>query len=430
MAIEVRPIRPGEAVDYLKVLPYANGLPHWEPAPAAWYGGPEPWPAPNRPASPEQLREWAGEVLAERCHPQAAFDGDRIVGASAMISFELTVPGGRQVPMGGVTSTAVLATHRRRGLLRRMMQAMFDEAVGRGEPIAGLSASEGTIYGRYGYGPATLRTRWELDRSQAAFRDAEPDSGRLELTDADTARPAWSSVHDQVRRTRVGELSARPGHWADLSDAASDTRGPQRHLLHLDAAGHPDGVALFRIPWSTTAEDAGTLVVEAIQATNPAAYRALWRLLLDFDLTRTIVAAPRPGDEPLRWMLQNPRAMRVTRQSDSLWLRLLDVPAALAARTYEAPDTLVIGIEADPMLPANVGHWRLEVDRTGAGSCTRVTEPPDVVLDLPALGSLYLGGRSAADLAYAGRISGEPSAVGRLSRLFRTDPEPFNSFVF
>ncbi|MFC7620300.1 GNAT family N-acetyltransferase [Microlunatus sp. GCM10028923] len=429
MAIEVRPIEPGEAVDYLKVLPYANGLPHWEPVPAAWYGGPEPWPTPNRPATPEQLEAWAGQVLAERCHPQAAFDGDRIVGASAMISFELTVPGGRQVPMGGVTSTAVIATHRRRGLLRRMMQAMFDEAVERGEPIAGLSASEGTIYGRYGYGPATLRTRWEVDRTQAVFRDAEPDSGRLELTDAATARAAWRTVHDHVRRTRVGELSARPGHWEDLSDSASDTRGPQRHLVHHAAAGGIDGVAVFRIPWSTTVQNAGTLVVEGIQAATPAAYRALWRLLLDFDLTRTIVAAPRPGDEPLRWMLENPRALRVTRQSDSLWLRLLDVPAALEARTYDVPDRIVIGIEADPMRPDNVGRWQLSADPDGA-SCTRVAATPDVVLELSALGSLYLGGRSAADLAYAGRIKGGAAAVGRLSRLFRTDPEPFNSFVF
>lgn len=429
MAIEVRPIERDEAVDYLKVLPYANGLPHWEPAPAAWHGGPEPWPTPNRPAAPEQLEAWAEEVLAERCHPQAAFDGDRIVGASAMISFELTVPGGRQVPMGGVTSTAVIATHRRRGLLRRMMQAMVDEAVERGEPIAGLSASEGTIYGRYGYGPATLRTRWEVDRTQVTFRDAEPDSGRLELADAAAARQAWRAVHDQVRRTRVGELSARPGHWDDLADTASDTRGPQRHLVHHDAAGRIDGVAIFRIPWSATVQDAGTLVVEGIQAANPVAYRALWQLLLDFDLTRRIVAAPRPGDEPLRWMLENPRALRVTRQSDSLWIRLLDLPAALEARGYGATDSLVIKLDDDPLCPANVGTWRLAADASGA-ACTRTHAAADLEIDLQALGSLYLGGRSAADLAYAGRIRGDAEAVGRLSRLFRTDPEPFNSFVF
>ncbi len=161
MSTEIRRVKPDELVDYLKVLPYANGLPHWEPFPAAWHGGPEAWPQPNPPAGPAQLAAWADELLpADYLHPQAAFVDGRLVGGSAMISLEVTVPGSRPVRLGGVTSTAVAATHRRRGLLRLMMQAMFDEARERGEPLAGLSASEGTIYGRFGYGPATRRTRW------------------------------------------------------------------------------------------------------------------------------------------------------------------------------------------------------------------------------------------------------------------------------
>jgi predicted acetyltransferase len=123
-------------------------------------------------------------VLARHFHPQAAFADGRVVGGSAMISFEVTVPGSRLVPFGGVTSTGVAATHRRQGLLRRMMQAMFDEARERGEPLAGLSASEGSIYGRYGYGPATRRTRWEIERAQARFLSPRVPGGRLEITDA------------------------------------------------------------------------------------------------------------------------------------------------------------------------------------------------------------------------------------------------------
>lgn len=430
MSTEIRRVKPDELVDYLKVLPYANGLPHWEPFPAAWHGGPEAWPQPNPPAGLAQLAAWADELLqADYFHPQAAFVDGRLVGGSAMISFEVTVPGSRPVRLGGVTSTAVAATHRRRGLLRLMMQAMFDEARERGEPLAGLSASEGTIYGRFGYGPATRRTRWEIERTQARFRAPGAGGGSLEITDAATARQAWRTVHDAVRASRVGELSAPPDKWSDLNDASSGTAGPRRYLVHRDADGSLDGVATYRLPWSTRIEETGTLAVEGLQAASDDAYLAMWQLLLDFDLTRKVVAAPRPSDEPLRWMLDDPRAMRVTRQSDSLWIRLLDIKAALEARSYDSGGTIVLEIESDPMCPGNEGRWRLDGGPGGA-VCTQVTAAPDLVLDVQALGSLYLGGMSAALLAGAGRIHGDRAAVGLLSRMFRTDPEPFNTFVF
>lgn len=430
MPTEIRPVKPDELIAYLTVLPYANGLPHWEPFPAAWHGGAEAWPPPNPPATAAQLATWADELQrASYFHPQAAFADGRLVGGSAMISFEITVPGGRRVPLGGVTSTGVIATHRRRGMLRRMMQAMFDEARGRGEPLAGLSASEGSIYGRFGYGPATRRTRWEIERSQARFRDPHTDGGTLEITDAATARQAWRTVHTAVRLARVGELSATPDKWSDLSDASTGPAGPRRYLVHRAADGSVDGVATYRLPWSPRVEETGTLVVEGLHSASDDAYRAMWGLLLDFDLTRKVVAAPRPSDEPLRWMLDDPRALRVTRQSDSLWIRLLDVRAALEARAYDTGGAIVLGIESDPMCPGNEGSWRLDGGRDGA-VCTRVDAPPDLVIDLQALGSLYLGGMSAAVLAAAGRIRGNRESVALLSRMFRTDPEPFNTFVF
>jgi predicted acetyltransferase len=428
--IEIRPIARDEAVDYVKVLPYANGLAHWEPAPAAWHGGPEAWPPPNRPGTAEQLESWADEVTADRFHTQAAFSDGKLVGASAMISFEITVPGARQVRMGGVTSTGVVATHRRRGLLRRMMQAMFDEAIQRKEPLAGLSASEGSIYGRFGFSPATLRTRWEIDRTQAQFLPAEPPSGFLEIVDAATAKAAWPQVYGAVRRTSVGELSPQPDQWNPLSDAPSGTAGPLRYLIHRQDDGTVDGVANYRLPWSPVLEETGTLVVENLCAATPDAYRAMWQLFLDFDLTRKIVAPTRPGDEPLRWMLRNPRAMRVTRQSDNLWLRILNVAQALEARAYDVAGTLTIGIEHDPMCPGNEGTWRLDGTPDGA-TCTPTQATPDLVIDPQALGSLYLGGMSADLLARAGRIrTTNADAVRLLSRMFRTDPEPHNSFVF
>jgi predicted acetyltransferase len=272
--------------------------------------------------------------------------------------------------------------------------------------------------------------RWELDRSDAALIKRDPPAGALELADASTARTVWPEVHAHARRTRVGELTPQNDQWASLSDAGDDTAGPLRYLIHRDASGRADGIANYRLPWSARIDDTGTLVVEAFQAVTDDAYRAMWMLLTDFDLTRKVVAPGRPADESLRWMLRNPRAMRITRQSDNLWIRILDVRRALEARNYDTPASLVIAIEADPICPHNVGGWRLEASPNGA-TCQRVDIEPDLTMDVQSLGSLYLGGMSAAVLAGAGRIRPhKPSALAELSRTFRTDPEPFNSFGF
>ncbi|MFE1037023.1 GNAT family N-acetyltransferase [Streptomyces sp. NPDC058807] len=431
MVTEVRPPRHDEMAAYYRALPYANGLPSWEPADAAWHGGPEPWPPPRTPASAEQLEKWAAADIKDQAfHPIAAFVDGRCVGASATISFEVTVPGGRTGRMAGVTATGVIATYRRRGYLRQMMQAMFDAALERGEPLAMLSASEGSIYGRFGFSPVTYRTRWELARHEAALLPAKPDPGSLELVDAAQAKKAWPQVHAEVRAHRVGELGPLPERWDGLSDEADGTNGPLRYLAHRDQYGMVDGIANFRLPWSPTTDRAGTLVVEALEATNPVAYRALWGLLIDFDLTKTVVAAGRPRDEPLRWMLTNPRAMRITRQTDNLWARLLDVPRALTQRSYLTPGELTFTIDDDRMCPANNRTWHLKADGSTV-TCVPTAETPDLTITLSALSSLYFGGLSARHLAYAGHMTPHTDgAIGRLARMFWTDPEPHNSFGF
>lgn len=249
-ATDIRPIDRSEAIAYLKVLPFANGLPSWEPAPAAWHGGPGAWPPPPPPASEQDLARFAEEVTAEGYHPQAAFVDGQLVGATAMLSLEITVPGLKTVPMGGVTSTGVLATHRRRGLLRQMMQAMFGQALERGEVVAALSASEGGIYGRFGFSPATTRTRWEIERADATLMESCASTGTLELTDAATARRLWPVLHDAVRRQRVGEVSAPASRWDALSDACSGTDGALHYPTHTAPDGQVDGIAHYRQPWS------------------------------------------------------------------------------------------------------------------------------------------------------------------------------------
>lgn len=426
MAIDVRPVTSAEAGEYLRVLPYVNGFPQEEPEPSAWYAGSAAWP-PQVPKTDADIERYAEELQEDWYRPQAAFVDGKIAGASAIVSVQLTVPGGQQVALGGVTSTAVLPTYRRRGLLRRIMSAMLDDCRERGEFLAGLSASEGTIYGRYGFSPATFQHRWEVRRTDVAFRTEFTDPGALELVDAGVASEVWPVLHEQVRAVRVGEISPLPGKWQNLGGLPADGSGPAHHLLHRDAEGAVDGAALFRLPWSPDPEQAGVLQVEAFEALNSDAYRALWGLLLDFDLTKRVVAARRPVDESLRWMLTNPRALKLTRTRDNLWLRVLDVRRALEARTYAATDALVLDVSDDLY---GGGRWRLDAAPDGA-TCKPSDEQADLSLSVNELGSLYLGGVHASELAYAGRITEHSQgALSRLDALLRSDRAPHNAVGF
>lgn len=430
MPTEIRPITSDEVVAYLRVLPSGNGLPSWEPAPAAWHAGPGPWPPAGAPPTDEELAADRDLVLADGFRAQAAFVDGRLVGGSAVLSLELTVPGLRQVAMGGVTSTGVLPTHRRRGLLRALMAAMLADCRDRGEALVGLSASEGGIYGRFGFSPATWQVRWELDRRDAGLLPTAPTGGELELVEADVDRAAWPALHERVRRRRVGEVSANSETWRGLSGASSGTDGPLRFLVHRGPDGEVDGIAHFLLPWSADPALAGTVQVEAFEAATPAAYAALWRLLLDLDLTRRVVAAHRPVDEPLRWMLRDPRALRVTRSADNLWLRVLDVGAALEARSYGVAGTVVLAV-SDALCPWNDGVWRLEAGPDGASCHPAPGAEPHLALGVDALASLYLGGVSPAVLAGAGRVVELRSgALADVARLLGQDPAPFNAVGF
>ncbi|MEV6271449.1 GNAT family N-acetyltransferase [Kribbella sp. NPDC051936] len=422
MAIEIRPVTAAETKEYLRVLPYVNGFPQEEPEPSAWYAGSAAWP-PQVPRTEQQLEQEAAELLTDWFRPQAAFVDGKIAGGSAIVSVEVTVPGGRQVALGGVTSTAVLPTYRRRGLLRQIMGAMLDDCRERGEFLAGLSASEGTIYGRYGFSPATFQHRWEVRRTDVAFRDDFTDTGSLDLVDSAEAGVVWPVLHEQVRAVRVGEISPLPGKWQNLAALPADGSGPAHHLVHRDTTGAIDGAAIFRLPWSPDPALTGVLQVEAFEAVRPDAYRALWALLLDFDLTKRVVAARRPVDEPLRWMLTNPRALKLTRTRDNLWLRILDVRRALEARTYAATDVLVLEVHGH-------GRWRLDAAPDGA-ACTATDADADVSLTVNELGSLYLGGVCASELMYAGRVVERTAgAVSRLDALLRQDRAPHNAVGF
>jgi GNAT superfamily N-acetyltransferase len=225
MAIDIRPVTQAEAKEYLRVLPYVNGFPQEEPEPSAWYAGGAAWPL-QVPKTADELERDAQDLLTDWFRPQAAFVDGKIAGASAIVSVQVTVPGGHQVALGGVTSTAVLPTYRRRGLLRKIMSAMLDDCRERGEFLAGLSASEATIYGRYGFSPATFQHRWEVRRTDVAFRSEFADPVGCPLTGA--GRRITSCIATRPGRWTVPRSSGCRGHRTRSRPAYCRSRRSRR----------------------------------------------------------------------------------------------------------------------------------------------------------------------------------------------------------
>ena len=355
-----------------------------------------------------------------------AYEGDTLCGIAGAYGVDVTVPGLIGVPTSGVTAVGVLPTHRRRGVVTALMAHQLDDVVARGEPLAILNASEATIYGRFGYGVASVWRQTEISRARSAFVTPVADGLPLRMLsreEAITLAPAWFEAY---RASRPGEIN-RPDTWwpAVFGELATWKGGGPMFIVACepDDPAVPGGYAIYRVNRDAPAGDWRLLAREVVAADAEVA-AALWRFLLDVDLVHTVVAEAMAPDDPLRWRLADWRAMQVTREQDYLWVRLLDVAAALAARRYRAHDALVVEV-SDAFRPAQAGRYRVEGDASGAEAST-VEAEPDLVMDIAALGSLYLGGVSASALARGGRVrEARPGALSRADLFFGSDPAPF-----
>lgn len=403
-----------------------------------------------RPIGPDELRPWMeaifagfGEDLPEESLERfgrilefertlAAFDGPTIVGGTGVFSFRLTVPGGAQLGAGGVTAVAVMPTHRRRGILRQMMIRQLRDVRAAGEPLAILWASEGNIYQRFGYGLASLNATIDVERTRANFRRPAEWSGTFRLVDAATAAQTFPAVYDQVAARTPGFYQRTPVWWEaqSLADPESRRRGSSRkfYLLH-ERNGVPTGYAMYRIKdeW----DDVGSknaLRASEWMAVDPPAMHDIWRYLFGVDLIARISAGMGPVDHPLLLMVEEPRrlAMRV---GDGLWLRIVDVVAALAGRTYSADGELVLEV-TDELMPDCAGRW-LMVVHNGRAEVSRTDRPAELRLDTTDLAAIYLGGFTLAALAHAGR--GEELDAGARARadaMFATSISPWCPEIF
>jgi predicted acetyltransferase len=333
------------------------------------------------------------------------WDGDQCVGTAGAFSFRVTVPGGTSVPAAGITMVSVAATHRRRGLLRSMMRRQLDDIRSWGEPLAVLTASEPVIYGRFGYGIATHQYNVEIDTTRVRLSvPPGTDDVRLRYAAPADVLDACEAVYARLVPGRPGRLARRPG-WerVALLDPKGDRDGASPLQCVIAERDHEVvGYARYRIKRGGDHRGAAfTVVLDELEALDPATHAALWRFLFEIDLTSTLVARGRPVDEAWQYMVSDIRRCAV-RMRDALHVRLVDVGAALEARTYQAPVDVVFEVE-DAFCPWNEGRWRLTGDTKGA-TCVRTSDAADLALSVRELGAAYLGGVSLASLAAAGRV--------------------------
>jgi len=355
------------------------------------------------PESAEERELWRELTAYDRA--VGAWDGDRCVGTAGAFAFRLTVPGGASVPAAGVTMVSVAATHRRRGVLTSMMRRQLDDVRSWGEPLAVLTASEPVIYGRFGYGVGTYHVNADIDTTRVRLT-LPPGTDDVPLRYAAPADvlDACEAVYDRLVARRAGMVARLPG-WERLGllDAESDRDGASPlQCVVAERDGEVVGFARFRVKadWEAAGPN-GTVMLADLEALDPATHGALWRFLFDLDLTSRIDVRRRPLDEAWQYLVSDVRRCSLLVR-DSLHVRLVDVGAALEARTYQAPVDVVLEVE-DSFCPWNAGRWRLSGDAKGA-SCVRTTDSADLALSVRELGAAYLGGVSLASLAGAGLV--------------------------
>jgi predicted acetyltransferase len=354
-------------------------------------------------------------------------DDGRIVAATGNYTRRLSVPGG-DVPLAGVTQVGVRPTHRRRGMLTTLMRRQLADIHETGdEAVAALWASESVIYGRFGYGMASLTADLVVNTRDAQFRH-EPERADVQLLPAADAVDLMRPIHDAARTQRPGMID-RDGPWwyVRIDDPESDRNGAQA-LRAAVIEGSAYALYAGRLKFEE-GQAAGEAIVREVVATTPEGYAAIWSFLLDLDLVRRAVYELAPSDDPLPHMLTEARTVQFTLVGDALWVRLVDLPRALRERAYSQPFEVVFEV-ADDVCPWNAGRWALRWDGEIA-TCAQTALPAGIELTVVELGAAYLGGTTLDELARAGRVTELRSgALTAASRAFRGDRAPWCPEIF
>ncbi|MDJ1645353.1 GNAT family N-acetyltransferase [Streptomyces pakalii] len=413
MSLDVRPVTVSEIADWMKAV-HTGFL----------------TPLAEKPGE-EVVADRFGDSDLSRM--QGVFDEGRCVATFRSFAQQLTVVGGATVTADAVTGVTVSPTHRRRGLLSRMMATDLAAAKERGEVVASLIAAEYPIYGRYGFGPATWNVEWEISVSRAGLdprRTGQPaDGGRIEMVDGADVRKTGPEVHTVLAARQPGLVSRDDLWWRRSTGVAPrtehETWTEPFYVVHRAANGEADGLLVYGVDdkWGDSNQPLNTASVRDMIALNPAAERALWHYLCSVDWITTVRSGSRAPDDLLPLLLPDPRAARMVTHADWLWLRLLDVPRALEARTYGVEASLVLDVRDTAGLAG--GRFLLDASDSGA-RCTPTTRSADLALDVAELSTLYLGDESVRRLVDLGRVEElRPGAATTADAVFRTGRRPW-----
>ncbi|MGW6980159.1 GNAT family N-acetyltransferase [Streptomyces sp. NPDC054932] len=385
----------------------------------------------------KELREKHHALLVS-CDRIGAYDGTTLVGFMAAYDFRLSVPGA-DLPCPGLTFVCVAPTHRRRGVLTGLMTEQLRRTADAGGPLAVLWASEAAIYGRFGYGSATTGATIEIDSTRPLALRIDPDRRPLRLVDPEEALAVIGPFHEAARAGRAGRPTRSAERWREEwlaeQDEEDEELSPPRIIVLGDAGEPVAGYVLYR----TKPEDdgggagrsrvPGLVRVDELEAETPAVAAALWECVASLDLTGKVTAWGRPADDPLLHFAADRDQVRVTAQFPALWLRLVDVRAALTGRSWAAPVEVVLEVH-DVRLPANAGRFRLKAGPGGA-TYEHADSAADLALDVRELAACYLGGTRIEELVAAGLVREHtPGAAAALDAALRTPVLPHTSDEF
>jgi len=372
--------------------------------------------------SDENMTDVLGYLDPERF--VVATDEDRMVGVSGEYTLDFATPGGRTVDLAAITWVSVAPTHRRRGILRSMIEHQLRGYAAQGVPAAALTASEGGIYGRFGFGTATQIRRIEIPRARARLREPG-DATSVRLSTADEARKAMPEIHERWRRQLPAGVARIDARWDRLVADRPDARHGRSPLFYLL---HADGYVAYRA--ETSFHDghfAHTAHIEDYAAATEAAHAALWQTLLDLDLYSTIATNQIPADDPIEHRLIDSRQVQTRGIFDGVWVRPIDVPALVDSRTYAGEFDVVWELH-DSLF--GDGRYRI-AGGPGGVTCVRTDTTPDLVSDISVLGAAFFGGTRLQALAAGGRLHAEDAALlQRADRAWQADRQPFHGTYF
>lgn len=360
---------------------------------------------------------------------RAAFDGDEIVATFGTLSLEMTVPGG-SLPVGGTTLVTVMPTHRRQGVLRTLMTQHLHELHERGEVLAALWASESGIYGRFGYGMATEMAQAKLLKQYARMQSPTDIAQNMRMLTKQLASEFFPPIYETVASHRPG-MFRRSSEWWEhrtLADYEEQRGGFTAHRYVLYTRdGKPAGYVIYRTK-EFHADDGGDIKVVELMAVDSQAEKSLWEFVFGIDLAKSIGVFNMPVDTPLRWWIEHPRELE-RKITDAMWIRPLDVAAALAGRKYSRPGTLSIRM-TDDLCPWNNGVYLLQSAADGSTTCTPTDQPAEIELTPFTLGCVFLGGQRFQDLETCGLVSGKPEVLNAADSMFTWNRLPWSQEIF